>query len=99
HEKRNPGPLMATIEDGGRYKAAAEIVAVCPSGSGLDDPRRAGILSGSLATATSDTGSPIFTLRFVSATLSSGGLFVRSSSRRLPKSPPTSVEITCGSIW
>jgi hypothetical protein len=70
-----------------------------PSGGGLAGPRRAGMLSGSLATAASASGSPILTLRFVSATESSGGMFVRSSSRRLPKSPPTSVEITCGSIW
>jgi hypothetical protein len=56
------------------------------------------MLSGSVATAVSVIGSPTFTLRWVSTTDKSGGLLVRSSSRKLPKSPPTSVEITWGSI-
>jgi hypothetical protein len=86
------------MDDGGRYNAAAEIVTGCPSGGGLAAPRRAGMLSGSLETAVSVTGSPTLTVRFASATDKSGGLFVRNSSRREPKSPPTSVEITWGSI-
>jgi hypothetical protein len=58
------------------------------------------MLSGSAATAVSGTGSPTFTVRRRAPNTSSvGGTFVRSSSRRLPKSPPTSVEMTCGSIW
>ncbi len=67
-------------------------------GCGLPS-RRAGRLSGSPANATRLNGSPAFTLRRCSpSTRSSGGTFVRSSSRRLPKSPPTSVEITWLSI-
>ena len=41
----------------------------------------------------------LFTVRVLSpSTRSSGGMLVRSSSRRLPKSPPTSVDITWLSI-
>jgi len=57
------------------------------------------MLSGSFANADSVNGSPALTVRRLSpSTLSSGGMLVRSSSRRLPKSPPTSVEITWLSI-
>ena len=67
-------------------------------GCGLPS-RRAGRLSGSLATRDererfADLHAPVVS----PSTSSSGGMFVRSSSRRLPKSPPTSVEITWLSI-
>ena len=54
---------------------------------------------GATTNATSVSCAPTLTLRRLSpSTFNSGGMFVRNSSRRLPKSPPTSVEITWLSI-
>ena len=53
-----------------------------------------GVISGSGALV--KEGSGTFTL--AGANSYSGGTFVRSSSRRLPKSPPTSVDMTWLSI-
>src|SRR5471032_104702 len=100
HENRKPGPLDGMIDEGGLGPDATG--GGCPARVGLGCPlpaRLAGRLSGSFANATNVSGSPTFTIRRLSpSTVSSGGTLVRSSSRRLPPSPPTSVEITCLSI-